>query len=186
MVQAVTRAYPQALEHDIRLPGGEHLLVRPIRGEDEAALTRMVDDCSAEDRRLRFFGALKHLPAALATRLSRIDYAREMALIAVPFASTYGSGPIFGVARVIGDADGRTAEFAVLVRSDLKGHGLGYRLLTEVLSYARKEGLQHVYGDVLSDNAAMLQMTRELGFRAEYKHADPGVTRVTLDMTACG
>jgi acetyltransferase len=54
--------------------------------------------------------------------MTQIDYDREMAIVAVRRS---GAGEeILGVTRAISDPDNVDAEFAVLVRSDLKGLGL--------------------------------------------------------------
>ena len=116
----------------------------------------------------------------MAARLSQIDYSREMALVATSLNST---SEILAVARLIGDPDNERAEFAVFVRSDLKGRGLGYALMTEILAYARKRGLQTVFGDVLRENTTMLQMAKELGFVLK-PSASPETVEVTLDLTA--
>jgi acetyltransferase len=76
------------------------------------------------------------------------------------------------------------AEFAVLVRSRLKGHGLGWLLMHRVIDYAENKGLRRVYGDVLAENASMLQMCAELGFREE--DIGSGMRRVVLDLEKTG
>ena len=50
-----------------------------------------------------------------------IDYDREMAFVAVDMPAV----KIIGVARAMSDPDNREAEFAVLVRSDMKGNNSG-------------------------------------------------------------
>jgi acetyltransferase len=83
--------------------------------------------------------------------------------------------------RLRDELDEETAEFAVLVRSRLKGHGLGWLLMRRVIDYAKDKGLRRVYGDVLSENVAMLQMCAELGFRAQDRGR--GIKRVVLDFS---
>ena len=91
--------------------------------------------------------------------------------------------------RVLGrdlryELDEETAEFAVLVRSRLKGHGLGWLLMRRVIDYAKAKGLRRLYGDVLAENAAMLQMCAELGFRPQ--DMGPRMRRLVLDLEASG
>ena len=64
------------------------------------------------------------------------------------------TGHMLGLVRLIDDLDEKTAQFAIVVRSRLKGHGLGWLLMRRVLDYARK-GLRRVYGDVLAENTTM-------------------------------
>ena len=116
----------------------------------------------------------------MAARLSQIDYNREMALIAT---SLDPLGEMLGVSRLIADPDNDRAEFAVLVRSDLKGRGLGYALMTELLAYARKRGLATIFGDVLRENSTMLQLATELGFVMK-PSPNPQIVEITLDLRA--
>ena len=61
----------------------------------------------------RFFGALKELNPEMLARFTQIDYDREIALVAIDEESE--TDRMLGVARIIGDPDGKTGEFAVLV-----------------------------------------------------------------------
>lgn len=172
------RPYPAGLALEARLRTGERIAIRPIRPEDEPRLIALVAATTPEDLRLRFLGALRELPHAMAARLSQIDYAREMAFVATAIPS---DGAILGVARMVADPENEVAEYAILVRSDWKGRGLGYMLMTNLLAYARARGLKRLHGDVLRENATMLQMADELGFRRE-NTADPEVVRVCIDL----
>jgi len=100
----------------------------------------------------------------------------EMAFIALDEIT----GQMLGLVRLKDELDEETAEFAILVRSRLKGHGLGWLLMQRVIDYAKDKGLRRVYGDVLAENASMLQMTEELGFHAE--DIGSGIRRVVLNL----
>ena len=170
--------YPAELEHEVEIDGGRKLLVRPIRPEDEPRLVEMVQRSSPEDVRLRFLGALREFPHLLAARLSQIDYDREMALIALP--AQPGGGEILGVARTVANPEGDRAEFAVMVRSDMKGRGLGFQLMKDILAHARKRGIKTVYGDVLAENTTMLHMAAELGFTRSAEAGD--VVQISIEL----
>jgi len=114
---------------------------------------------------------------AFLARLTQLDYARAMAFAALD----PGSGDLLGVVRLHSDADHRQAEFALLVRSDLKSRGLGRALLTLGLEWARSERLARVHGLVLADNAPMLGLCRELGF-ALADGPDESLVQVALDL----
>lgn len=171
--------YPSDLEHDVTIDGGLGLKVRPIRPEDETRLAEMVTRSTAEDVRLRFLGPLKEFPHLLAARLSQIDYDREMAFVAIDERDGPSRGEILGVSRFIADPDNETAEFAVMVRSDLKGRGLGFQLMRDILACAGQRGIKKVYGDVLAENKTMLQMADELGFVRE--GTEDGIVRISID-----
>ena len=130
---------------------------------------------SPEDQRLRFFAPMKQLSHELAARLSQIDYDREVAIVAEPPER----GLLWGVARFSADPDFERAEYAVAVRSDLKGRGLGYLLMTRLLEVAKARGLGEIYGNVLRENETMLKMCRELGFAISAHPDDHEVLRAT-------
>jgi L-amino acid N-acyltransferase YncA len=85
-----------------------------------------------------------------------------------------------GLVRLIDELDETTAQFAILVRSRLKGHGLGWLLMQRIIDYANEKGLRRIYGDVLAENTTMLQMCTELGFHAHDIGSD--IRRFVLDL----
>ncbi len=176
----VIKPYPSELEHEAALPSGERILVRPIRPQDEPGLVAMVRASTEDDVRLRFFRPMKDFPHEMAARLSQIDYGREMAFVATPSGA---DGDILGVARIVADPDNERAEYAVMVRSDLKGRGIGYQLMTDLIAHARARGVRTVFGDVLRENVTMLQMVRELGFTVG-PGEDLAIARVSIDLAA--
>jgi acetyltransferase len=176
------KPYPAHLEHLVEIDSGLKLLVRPIRPEDEPRLVEMVARSAPEDVRLRFLGVLKEFPHLLSARLSQIDYDREMAFVAVDVRPGSSCGEILGVSRMVADPENERAEFAVMVRSDMKGRGLGFQLMKDILACARQRGIRVIYGDVLSENTTMLRMAEELGFTRE--RAEDGVVRIALALAA--
>jgi acetyltransferase len=175
------RPYPAELETDLTAAGGQRFRLRPIRPEDAPGLVAMSRRTSAEDLRLRFFSAMRTLPEGLASRLSQIDYDREMALIALD-----GQGDIAGVVRVYCDPDNIVGEFAILVRSDLKHQGLGRGLMGQMLAWASARGVARVQGDVLAENAPMLQMVRDLGAATSTIGAERGAVRAVFQLGVAG
>lgn len=175
--------YPRELEREIRLDDGTVLHLRPIRPEDETPLAEMVARCAPEDIRMRFFGPLKGFPHEMAARLSQIDYDREMAFIAVEPGAEFGVGPIFGVVRIVGDPEHEAAEYAIMVRTDMKGRGLGYRLMSEIITHARETGYGTVFGHVLRENLNMLRMAKDLGFAITLDPNDMETVRATLTLS---
>ena len=139
----------------------------------------MVERSSPHDIRMRFLGALRELPRAAAARLTQIDYDREMALVAVELSPTT-RGDVLGVARIIATPENDQAEFAVMVRSDVKGRGIGFQLMTDILACARRRGIARVHGEVLAENTTMLAMAEELGFSREGQGS--GTVRITLEL----
>src|SRR5215472_3264428 len=158
--------------------GGERVLIRQVRPEDMALYPDFLRDVSAEDLRLRFFAHIAELSAAEIDKLAHLDDRHEMAFVALD----EDTGRMLGLVRLRDELDEKTAEFAILVRSRVKGHGLGWLLMQRVIDYAKAKGLRRVYGDVLAENATMLQMCAELGFQAHDMGSD--LKRVVLDLEA--
>jgi acetyltransferase len=90
------------------------------------------------------------------------------------------SGDILGVVRVHRGPTGDNGEYAILLRSDLKGRGLGWALMQMIIEYGKSEGLAQITGEILRENSVMLKMCRELGFEVKTNPADLGVYEVTL------
>ncbi len=172
------RPYPRELEATIQL-GDERILLRPIRPEDEPAHQDFVAHCDPDDIYFRFFRAIRHIPHSEMARLTQIDYAREMAFIAV---ADNGKGKTIGVVRAISDPDNQKAEFGIMVRSDHKGTGLGSALLGKIIDYLRAQGTRELTAHVLPANHAMLSLAERMGFSHHLLPEDE-VMAIRLDLT---
>jgi acetyltransferase len=170
------RPYPEEWERHATLRDGMRVLVRPVRPEDEPLYGPFLAAVTPQDLRLRFFAPVKEFGHAFVARFTQIDYARAMAFIAIEESS----GEMLGVVRLHADANFDSGEYAVLVRSDLKGRGLGWLLMQMIIEYARAEGLRTIEGQVLNENTAMLAMCRELGFDIAHDPDDPDICVVKL------
>lgn len=155
---------------------GEHVVIRPFHREDAALYRELIAAETPEDLELRFFAHARALSREELDHLQHLDYDRNIAFIAVDEAG----GKALGLVRLNVDPDNENAQFAILVRSSAKGHGLGPRLMRHAIEFARAKGLRHVYGDVLSDNTRMLAMCRELGFQPD--DLGDGITRMVLTL----
>lgn len=176
------RPYPSEWERQATLPDGRAVFIRPIRPEDEDLLRAFFTHVAPDDLRLRFFAPVKVMSHVFIARLTQLDYARAIAFLALDAAT----GEMLGSVRLHADANLERAEYAVLVRSDLKGRGLGWMLMSVVLDYARSEGLSVIEGQVLRENTAMLQMCEELGFEIRDDPDDPGIRLVRLALGGRG
>ncbi len=157
------RPYPRELEEVLTLKDGWRVLARPIRPEDGPAHRAFVARLTPEDLRFRFLGVIREVPPSEMARLTQIDYDREMAFIATA-PNEQGVDETLAVVRTVSDPDNVRADFAVMVRSDLKGRGLGTALMKKMIAYCRDRGIREMVGQVLADNQAMLRLARQLGF----------------------
>lgn len=156
------RPYPRELEQTMDW-NGEALLLRPIRPEDGPAHLAFFAALTPDDVRYRMFVRMRELGPSQLARFTQIDYDREMAFIATRTRAD-GAPETLGVARVVADPDNLQAEFAVTVRSDLKGHGLGLRLMEKLIAYCRARGTCEIVGEALPQNMRLLRLARKLGF----------------------
>jgi len=174
------RPYPTEWEGEIVLPNGDPCRVRPIRPEDAGIYGIFLHRVTHDDLRKRFFASIGDITTALVSRMTQIDYARTMAFLALEPATD----EIMGVVRLHSDGAYEVGEFAILVRSDLKGHGLGWALMQRCIDFAHVEGLQRIDGYVLRENSEMLKMCRELGFVASFEAGAADVVNVSLNLDA--
>jgi acetyltransferase len=174
------RPYPQELESRHNFPSLGEFWLRPVRPDDASAIASLVAELTPEDARSRFFVPLRGLDMRTLARLTQIDYDREMALVLEQ--RQLAAPRIVAVARLAADPDNVCAEFAIVVRSDMHGKGIGSFLLGRLIDYARRRGIAELTGEVLSDNAAMLGLCRKLRFESSV--VAPGTLKVVLHLAA--
>jgi acetyltransferase len=122
---------------------------------------------------------MKELPDDMAHQLTHIDYDREMAFVML----RQPEGDVVGVSRMIMAKDGK-AEFAVIVRSDLKARGIGRYLMKCLVDYASTRDVRELYGDILRENVPMTEFMRGLGFTLENIPESEAIIRARLNLAA--
>ena len=182
------RPYPRELEETLTVAEGGRVFVRPIRPEDEPAHHAFHAQLQPEDIRFRFFNLVREVPHSQMARFTQIDYDREMAFLALPLAAAAAGGAAgapegetLGVVRTVTDPDNERAEFAIVVRSDHKGRGVGHVLLEKMIRYCRARGTREMVGQVLPDNRPMLELAQNLGFESRFLPED-GAVEVRLPL----
>jgi acetyltransferase len=167
---------PEGWDRQVELPNGTRIAIRPIVPADAALYPRFLQDTTAHDLRLRFLSPVT-ISDDMLVRLTQIDYDREMAFVALE-----ATGALAGIGRLIADPDRERAEFALIVRSDLQGQGLGSALLSHLREYASAEGIGVIEGVVLEENDTMLDLCERHGFDRVSRVEEPGSVRVTLTL----
>jgi acetyltransferase len=170
------RPYPSQWQRHLEVKDGWRVLARPIRPEDEPVIHEFLRHVTSHDLRLRFFAPMKEFTHEFIARLTQLDYARAMAFVAFDEATD----EMVGVVRIHSDSIYETGEYAILLRSDLKGRGLGWALMQLIIEYAKSEGLKTISGDVLTENTVMLEMCRHLGFEVKADPVEHGICDVKL------
>ena len=164
---------------------GRTLTLRPIRPEDEAQHLAFLEKLNPADIRMRVFYSRRSIERTELARLTQIDYEREMAFVAtVPLPG--GGEETLGVARAVADPDNLTAEFGVIVRSDILGGGLGRRLMHKLIGHFRQRGTQRMVGEILRENSRMLQLAQSLGFKVQPRALGDDTQKVVLDLQSPG
>jgi len=169
------RPYPSEWESREAINGFGEFRLRPVRPEDAQAFVAFAGRITPEDMRMRFLSPMRELPPSLLARLTQIDYDREMAFVLLD-----KDNAVAGVARLAADPDGQRAEFAVISRSDLKGHGIGHLLMDRLVAYARSRGIAELFGDILAENTAMLALCHDLG--CSITPPSRGIVRATMNL----
>jgi acetyltransferase len=171
------RPYPSDLEEELTLKDGSKVLARPVRPEDEPAYMVLLSRLSPEDLYSRFCEA-GPVSREMALQLIHIDYDREMS-----FVAARGS-ELIGVIDTMITPDNREAEYSILVRTDLKGRGLGRALMEKMIRYCRQRGTGIIYGMVLKNNGAMLSLCFKLGFNPDLQsNQDEDLERMVLKLS---
>ncbi|TIV08787.1 MAG: GNAT family N-acetyltransferase, partial [Mesorhizobium sp.] len=152
--------------------------IRPIMPADVALYPAFLAKISPDDLRLRFLSLRKNFPDQMLKRLTQLDYERDIAFVALE----KDTGALAGIGRLSCDPDHRSGEYALLVRSDLQGHGLGWDLLKQVIDYAKAECIGRIEGTILNENRKMLTMCLEFGFSIAHHPSEPGLSVATLEV----
>lgn len=164
--QLAVSPYPKHLEEIFTLRSKREVTLRPIRPEDEATHQIFDQSLSKEDRYKRYFGEVPMFSHEQMARLTQIDYDREMAFIATA-TDDNGQAETLGVVRAQMDPDNIEAEFAIIIRSDMKGEGLGKRLMEKVIEHCRDHGTEVLTGITMLQNRGMATLARKLGFKVK-------------------
>lgn len=173
------RPYPQHLEENVTLHNGATCLLRPILPEDEPLLQQFIQKVTKEDLYYRYFSEINEFTHEDLAKMTQIDYDREMAFVAV--IQEEGHDAIIGVTRALSDPDNHEAEFAVLVRSDRNGLGLGKTLLSKMIAYSTQRGLEKLVGITMPNNQGMIGLARKLGFQVDIQIED-GIVNLSLPL----
>lgn len=167
----VIRPYPTRYLHGWKLADGTPVTIRPIRPEDEPLMINFHKSLSEETVHLRYFGFLKGESLVTHERLARIcfsDYDREIALVTERIQPGRDQRQIIAVARLIKAHCANEAELAIVISDDWQGKGLGTKLLGDLLTIGRTEGLERIVGYILPENYVMQRICNKLGFEVRY------------------
>jgi acetyltransferase len=173
-------APPQFDGKRVTLSDQRNLFMRPIAPGDAPALQRCFSRLGPDEVRMRFMLAMRELPEATARRMCDIDPEREAAFVLMDKSTS--PAELRGAGRIYIDPATRSAEFALLVERAWTGQGLGLLLMQQLIAECRRRKLDQLWGHVLVDNRPMLELCRDLGFRHQPAHDDPGLQYMSLSL----
>lgn len=174
------RPYPSELMDTFIAKDGERITLRPILPEDEPLHAEFIKHVSKEDLYKRFFSDVGEFNHEALANLTQIDYDREMAFVAI--SHQHEQPEIIGVSRALINHENSDAEFAILIRSDLKGKGLGTVLMKKIIDYCKAKGTLQLSGMTMPSNRGMLTLAQKMGFTIDI-HFEDGEADMVLPLT---
>jgi acetyltransferase len=157
---------------------GQTLWLRPVQPDDVQALQRGFARLTPEQIRLRVFHRMNELSPQMLHLLANVDPEKGAAYVA-----TDADGEIRGEGRLYVDRTLDGAEFALIVDPTLTGKGVGRALLQRLIAESRRRGLRELWGLVLTENTAMLDLAAHLGAARESMPGELDTVRVRFDLT---
>ena len=171
-----------APEKEIVVGAGRKLRLRPIRTDDAECLVEMGLRSTPEDLRFRFFSPVRPMVGSLTSLLTDFNRQNRIAVAAYDPASAEGESGLLGVVRLVLSGDDPEGEFAIMVRSDQAGHGVGHRLMEEMLGWAHDRGLTRVRAEIMNENTRMLRLAKAFGAVVQPRSTDFRTIQVVIDL----
>lgn len=167
--------YPATLIDTRAQAGIGRLTLRPVLPQDSPLLGALVNRLSAAARRNRFHGVVKLSPASLAY-MACVDYRSHLALVISTLVD--GVESLVADARYVVQADGLSAEFALMVDDAWQHQGMGTWALRSLQRAAAQAGVRQLHGDVMEANTPMLDLAQRCGYASGPASDGAGVLRI--------
>jgi acetyltransferase len=156
--------------------------IRRIVPSDHDGLSTFYAGLSDESRRTRFLGSTTGIGDRQSTYFCCPDHAHREGFVAV-------LGPAVGPDRIVGhvcvEPDGHAgAEIAVAIADELRGRGLGRRLVVAALAWARAEGMRTLTATMLANNPPIQRLLTSLGLPTAAVPLGAGVIEIRIELGA--
>ncbi len=159
---------------------GLQVSVRPANSDDEGLLAELFDHVSPQDLRFRFLSAMKHVSRKQIADLIGVDHSAVESYIAF----VQDTATPVATAVLACDRRKRRAEVAISVRSDFKGHGLGWELLGLMVQEAKDRGLDEIESIEDRSNFDAVELEQNMGFMVVPYPDDPTLVRLSKSLLA--
>ncbi len=159
---------------------GNALTLRAIASSDVDIARAFTAALSFGTRYFRF-GRGDFMPSeAELEQLCNPDPSRRIQLVVV--TGSGASETMVASARCVYEPGRDDCEFATVVLDGWQGHGIGRRLMHQLMAEARARGLRTMRGQVLGSNVPMLAFMAALGFEIEAGFEQRPVRRVVRQL----
>lgn len=160
------------------LKNGVRVLLRPLRPEDADKLVTLFASATPEDT--------TYFRRDVTDEELVKSWAREVNLLSVFPLVAEVNGRIIGDATLHFGADylRHLAWLRIFLSPEFRRMGIGALMLSNLVSIARRLGLQQVIAEVLASQVQRMKALDVLGFQREYRHRDYFITPdgETIDM----
>jgi acetyltransferase len=147
--------------------------VRSADESDKPVLAEFFTHVTQEDLRFRFLSAVQKVGQAQLAFLTYVDHRRVENFLAFDM----GTGCLLASAMLAIEDDLARAEVAIVIRSDFKNRGIGWRLLEHAGEQAAAMGVKTLQAIESRDNRSAIRVERDMGFTSR---AYPGDTTLTI------
>ena len=171
--------YPRRYERKMFTKDGMLLSIRPIKPTDDSLLVKFFNCLSPETIFFRFLSYLRSLPSEWVERFTRIDYDRDVAMVAV--MGFEENERILGVCRIVRKTCSTRGEIAVVVGDPWQDKGIGSALLKDCIHIARELGMTSIWALVSVENVVALALAERFGF-LQKECPDMGTTELELTL----
>jgi len=160
--------YPAHLETYRTTKRNLRIFLRPVKISDETIVKDFFYSLSDKSIYQRFLTGRRQLShEELQKRFVVIDYTREMVILAVK--RYLGQEVITGIAQYCIGENNLSAEVSIVVRDDFQTKGIGFELLSYLVTVAKNQGLHTFTADILPDNTAVFRLIEKLGLEFDRK-----------------
>ena len=164
-----------------RLRDGRELWLRPVHPADAAPIAGAFELLGDDEIRRRYLHPVKALGLDYLMQLVNIVPGESFAVVAAEPLPP-GEALVGALARLTRDPGKDSAEFAILVSHFVSGQGLGKTLMRRLVEWAQAHGIRRIWGEVMDDNTAMIELAQSLGFQRKPSRESPNLLHVTLDL----
>jgi acetyltransferase len=167
-------------DFDTTLRDGRSVRVRAMSVADDTEILQAFDHLSEDVRYMRFMRVVREVDRDRLRKTLASFPERGFGIVAtVPAADGFD---IVGSAILVIDKNPSVCEFAITILPEYGRAGLGRTLLSALIAMAKRRGLKHMEGFVLTVNQPMLKLASRLGFSIARDPDDVSVCNCRLSL----